>query len=298
MIESVPNISEGCRREVIEQLVEAVSSVDGAWLLDHTADPSHNRSVFTVVGGAAAVQSAVLRLAEVAISSIDLRAHRGVHPRVGAVDVVPFVPLEGSTIDECVAISRSFARAFVDRFAVPVFFYEHSATSPERRRLEQVRRGEFEGLGARMQTGWPPDLGPPSFHPTAGATIVGARMPLIAFNVNLASTDLAVAKAVAGEVRESSGGLPAVKALGLWLAHRGICQVSMNLTDYTVTPVQTAFEAVRAAARARGVEVLESELIGLIPAAALNATSADALLLRDFDESQILERRIAIARAR
>lgn len=293
MIESVPNVSEGRRPEVIDRLVASVSEVDGVWLLDHSADPSHNRSVFTLAGEPTAVQTALLRLSAVAVGSIDLRTHRGVHPRLGALDVVPFIPLEGATLDDCISASRQFARDFADAFGVPVFLYEYSATVPERRRLERIRRGEFEGLATKMlQPGWSPDFGPAAPHPTAGATVVGARMPLIAFNVNLASTDLEVARAVARAVRESSGGLPSVKALGLRLEHLGIVQVSMNLTDFTVTPVQAAFDAVSSAARAYGVDVLESELIGLIPAAALEGTSAAALLLRGFDESQILERRI------
>jgi glutamate formiminotransferase len=293
MIESVPNVSEGRRPEVIDRLVASVSQVDGVWLLDHSADPSHNRSVFTLAGEPAAVRRALMRLSAVAIGSIDLRTHRGVHPRLGAVDVVPFIPLDGATLDDCVSVSRQFAKDFAQTFGVPVFLYEYSATIPERRRLEQIRRGEFEGLTAKMQQpGWLPDFGPSTPHTTAGATVVGARMPLIAFNVNLASSDLDVARAVAKAVRESSGGLPSVKALAVRLEHLGIVQVSMNLTDFTVTPVQVAFDAVRSAARVYGVEVLESELIGLIPAAALQGTSADALLLRRFDESQILERRI------
>jgi glutamate formiminotransferase len=294
MVESVPNVSEGRRPEVIDRLVAAVAQVEGVRLLDHSADPSHNRSVFTLAGSPAAVEQALLRLATVAIETIDLRLHRGVHPRIGALDVVPFIPLEGSTLAECVELSRRFGRTLAETFRLPVFLYEYSSSSPERRRLETIRRGEFEGLAMKMrEPGWAPDFGPDLPHPTAGATVVGARMPLIAFNVNLASTDLAVAKQVAAAVRESSGGLPAVKALGLRLDHRGIVQVSMNLTDFRVTPVQTAFEAVRSAARARGVDVLESELIGLIPAAALEGTSARALQLHAFDESQILERRLA-----
>jgi glutamate formiminotransferase len=234
-----------------------------------------------------------MRLAAVAVRHIDLRQHQGVHPRLGAVDVVPFIPLQGSTMEECIAASRAFAAAFAREYAVPVFLYERSATRPERRRLEHIRRGQFEGLAAKLrQPEWQPDFGPVVSHPTAGATVVGARMPLIAFNVNLDSTDLDVARRVAVAVRESSGGLPCVKALGLWLEHRKVVQVSMNLTDYTVTPVQAAFDAVRNEARARAVDVLESELIGLIPAAALEGTSPEALRLRGFRASQILERRL------
>lgn len=298
MIESVPNVSEGRRPDVLQQLVGSVSTRDGVWLLDYSADPSHNRSVLTLAGEPLAVQAALLRLAAVAVARIDLGQHRGVHPRLGAVDVVPFIPLEGSTLAQCIDLSRSFARAFADRFGIPVYLYEHSAADPGRRRLEHIRRGQFEGLALKMrQPEWQPDFGPDHPHPTAGATVVGARMPLIAFNVNLDSADLTVARQVAAAVRESSGGLPCVKALGLWLEHRNIAQVSMNLTDYSVTPLQEAFDAVRTAARSRGVDLLESELIGLVPAAALHGTSAEALLLRGFDGSQILERRLSIALA-
>ncbi|MGE3955112.1 MAG: glutamate formimidoyltransferase [Vicinamibacterales bacterium] len=294
MIESVPNVSEGHDTTVVSAIADAVRAVPAVLLLDHSSDPSHNRSVFTMAGAAAPLLDALLRLAEAAIARVDLRVHRGVHPRIGAVDVVPLIPLGGSTMAACVDLSHQLARALADRFGLPVYLYEHSASRPTRRRLEVIRRGHFEGLAEKMKRPeWAPDYGPAVPHPTAGATVVGARMPLIAYNVNLDSTDLEVARAVALAVRESSGGLPCVKALGLPLLHRGVAQVSMNLTDFTRTSVQEAFDAVVREAGARGVGVLESELIGLIPEAALVGTSAERLRLTGFTRAQILEERIA-----
>jgi glutamate formiminotransferase len=294
VIESVPNVSEGRRPDVLAGLAEAVQRVPGTLLLDHSADPSHNRSVFTIAGDAGALQTSLLRLVEIAVARIDLRSHQGVHPRLGAVDVVPFVPLGETTMAECIELSRSVGRAIADTFAIPVYLYEESATRPGRRRLEQIRRGQFEGLEQKMaQREWTPDFGPAAPHPTAGATVVGARRPLVAYNVNLDSDDLALARGIAAAVRESSGGLPCVKALGLSLAHRGVVQVSMNLTDITRTPVRAAFEAVRREAQACGVRVLEAELVGLIPAAALKDTTPAEVGLAGFQRSQILEERIA-----
>lgn len=293
MIESVPNVSEGHDTSVVQGLAEAVRS-GGSLLLDYSADPSHHRSVYTMAGDAGPIERSLLQLVRAAVAHVDLRTHRGVHPRIGAVDVVPLIPLTGSTMTDCIELSHQVGRAIADTFGIPVYLYEHSATRPERRRLEQIRRGSFEGLAQKMaHPDWAPDYGPPRPHPSAGATVVGARMPLIAYNVNLDSTDVAVAQAVAAAVRESSGGLPCVKALGLPLLHRNVAQVSMNLTDFSRTSVQTAFDAVEREAASRGVRVLESELIGLIPAAALAGTSAERLKLTGFTRSDILEERIA-----
>ena len=293
MIESVPNVSEGHDASVLTALAEAVRS-GGSLLLDYSADPSHHRSVYTMAGDAGTIERSLLQLVRTAVAHVDLRMHRGVHPRIGAVDVVPLIPLAGSTMAECVGLSHRVGRAIADTFGIPVFLYEQSATRPERQRLEQIRRGNFAGLAQKMtQPGWAPDYGPPAPHPTAGATVVGARMPLVAYNVNLDSTDLAVATAIAAAVRESSGGLPCLKALGLPLLHRNVAQVAMNLTDFSRTTVQAAFDAVEREASARGVRVLESELIGLIPEAALEGTTAERLKLTGFTRSQILEERIA-----
>jgi glutamate formiminotransferase / 5-formyltetrahydrofolate cyclo-ligase len=291
LIECVPNISEGRRNEVIELMAGAVRLAHGVRLLNYSADPSHNRSVFTMVGDRTEIKDAVLALAWHAVHTIDLRAHRGGHPRIGAVDVVPFIPIADVTMEECVDLARDVGRAIAERLKVPVYLYEEAATRPERRRLENIRRGQFEGLAARMQQpAWTPDFGPSMPHPTAGATAVGARQPLIAFNVNLATDRLDVAKRIAAAVRESSGGLPSVKALGLALPHREMVQVSMNLTNYKKTSMQTVFDRVAAEAAKAKVEIVDSELIGLVPEAALAGTTPQRLRLRDFSEERILER--------
>ncbi len=292
LIECVPNVSEGRRPDVVSALAAALERIDGVRLLDHSADPAHNRSVFTIAGEAEAVGLAVLALFETAIPAIDMRTHRGAHPRIGAVDVVPFVPI-GATMAECVALARQTGAAVADRFAVPVFLYEEAASRSTRRNLADIRRGEFEGLAARMTSAdWAPDFGPGQPHPTAGATVIGARAPLIAFNVNLATNQLETARAIATTVRERDGGLPAVKAMGVALPHRGIVQVSMNLTNYEITPMLRAFEAVRREAEARGVSVLESEIVGLVPAAALPPAPGQALRLTGFTDNQVLEKRL------
>lgn len=294
MIEAIPNVSEGQRREVISALESALRRVAGLFVLDVSSDAAHHRSVFTFAGDADAVATASLALVERAIALVDLRTHRGVHPRLGAVDVLPFVPLGGVTLDACVALARRVGAEAAARWRLPVYLYEAAATSVARRRLEDVRRGEFEALAQRMRDpAWAPDFGPSEPHPSAGALIVGARPPLIAFNVNLDSDDLAVARAIARAVRERSGGLPAVKALGLPLADRGVVQVSMNLTDFTRTSPRAAFEAVRREAARLGVDVRESELVGLIPQAALADTTPAALRLSGFRQDQILEERLA-----
>jgi glutamate formiminotransferase len=293
VVECVPNISEARRSQVLDAGTSAVRA-SGATLLDLHSDKDHNRSVFTLAGPTDAVAAAVHALADVAISSIDLRTHYGVHPRIGAIDVVPFVPIEGISMDQCVVLARNFAAELADRHHLPVFLYEAAASAPHRKRLEAIRRGGLAGLAARMaDPAWAPDFGPAQPHPTAGATVVGARMPLIAFNVNLDTDRLEVAKDIARVVRESSGGLPCVKALGLPLAQHRLAQVSMNLTNFQVTSMRAVFEAVRREAVARGADVLDSEIVGLVPAAALTDTDARDLRVRGYDGSQILERRLA-----
>jgi glutamate formiminotransferase len=296
LIECVPNVSEGRRADVVTALAEAVSRVDGVRLLDRSSDPAHNRSVLTFAGGAVAVQQAVMALFETALAVIDLRRHTGAHPRLGAVDVVPFVPLGGATMKQCVALARETGAAVAARFHLPVFLYEEAASTPARRNLADIRRGEFEGLAAKLASpGWTPDYGPSEPHPTAGATVIGARAPLIAFNVNLATDQLAIAASVAAAVRFSSGGLPFVKALGVALPHRGIVQVSMNLTNFEHTPMLRAFEAVRTEAERRGTTILESEIVGLVPEAALPTNPERSLQLAGFSDNQVLERRLTEA---
>jgi glutamate formiminotransferase len=293
LVESVPNISEGRRLDVVDALAHAIRSSPGARLLDYSADAAHNRSVFTFAGTPQAVERAVLALFETAVAAIDLREHRGEHPRLGAVDVVPFIPLDGATMADAVALARRVGAAVAERFRMPVFLYEAAAATPQRANLENVRRGQFEGLAARLRSpDWAPDFGPAEPHATAGATIVGARRALVAYNINLNTSKLEVAKRIAAAVRESSGGLQAVKAMGVTLADRGLVQVSINLTDYTQTPIQRVFDAVAREAERLGVEIAESQLVGLIPKAALAGTTPEHLRLKNFREDRILENRL------
>ena len=293
LIECVPNVSEGRREHVVNALVQTIRRVPAVRLLDHSSDSSHSRSVLTLAGEPAPLKEAVLSLFEVAIAAIDVRAHSGGHPRLGAVDVVPFIPLEGATMDECVTLAQETGAEVARRFQVPVYLYEEASTNPARKSLEDIRRGEFEGLAAKMQSpGWAPDYGPRGPHPSAGASVVGARMPLIAYNINLATNRLEVAQRIAAAIRYSSGGFRYVKAMGIALEDRGIVQVSMNLTNYEQTPIVTVFEAVKQEAARYGVNVIESEIIGLVPAAALVGTSTHALQLASFTPNQILEIRL------
>jgi len=293
IIECVPNISEGRRTTVVEEIVEALRRVPGVRLLDWSSDTSHNRSVITLAGDAVALTAAVLVLFEKAIAAIDLRTHTGEHPRMGAVDVVPFVPIEGVTMEDCIALAKDTARVVAERFNVPVYLYEEASSHPLRKNLEDIRRGEFEGLAAKMTSdGWTPDFGPSTPHPTAGASVIGARMPLIAYNINLNTDRLDVAKKIAAAVRFSSGGFRYVKAMGVTLAERNIVQVSMNLTNYEKTPVLRVFEAVQREAAKHGVNVLESEIVGLVPAAALLDVAISTLQLTQFRRDQVLETRL------
>lgn len=292
IVECVPNFSEGRRRDVIEEIAAAVAATPGARLLDVQADKSHNRCVVSLVGDLDAVQAAALAAAAVAVRSIDMNTHRGEHPRMGAVDVIPLVPISGVSMEECVAAARTLGTRLWETLRVPVFFYAEAATTPQRRRLPDIRKGEFEGLADKLKdAAWAPDVGDPVPHPTAGATVVGARRPLLAYNINLTTDDVKVAREIAKAVRESSGGLVAVQAMGV-KSDAGQAQVSMNLVDYTTTPVHRAFEAVRAEAAQRGVDIAESEVVGLIPLDALTDAARYYLRLRDFERGQILEARL------
>lgn len=293
IIEAVPNISEGRRADVLDALADAVTQVPNVSLLDLSADPSHNRCVLTLVGEADQLLEALLGVYEVAVRRIDLRTHRGVHPRIGAIDVVPFVPVYDGPMSDCVELAGRLGRAVAQRFAVPVFLYGDAATRPERRALEAIRRGQFEGLAEKMTTDtWRPDFGPPAPHLSAGASAIGARGPLVAFNVNLKTDDLGAAKAIARAIRERDGGLAGVKALGVRLEHRGLVQVSVNLTDHVTTPLHHLFGAVEREAIQRGIEIVESEVVGLVPMAAVVTAAADALRLTRFSQSQVLETRL------
>jgi glutamate formiminotransferase len=293
VIECVPNFSEGRRPEVIEAIVAAIQSA-GVTLLSVAPDTDHNRTVVTFVGNPEQVAQAAFRGAEVAARLIDLNHHKGNHPRMGAVDVIPFVPISGCDMKDCVALARQVGEAIGTQLGIPVFLYEEAATRPDRKNLADVRRGEFEGLREKIGTDPDkmPDFGPNRIHPTAGCVAVGARMPLIAFNVNLGTSDLEIAKKIAKAVRGSSGGLVNVKALGIPLAERNQVQVSMNMVNYKETPLHRAFELIRIEAERYGVPVVGSEIVGLVPLDALVGVARHYLRLEGFKADQVLEKRL------
>ena len=295
-VECVPNFSEGRNRAVISGIRRAILSAGEVLLLDQTMDADHNRSVFTLAGPPEAVVQSVLRAAAAAVEAIDLREHHGVHPRIGALDVVPLVPLEGITAEQCVAVARRLGRRIWDQLKVPVYYYGDAAAVEKRRRLENIRRGGFEGLLKCLpdEQERRPDVGGPGLHPAAGACAIGVRKFLIAYNIELATPDASIAKRIAAEIRESSGGLAGVKALGLELSSRNTSQVSMNLTDSESAPPHRVFKAVRDRARELGVSIAGTELIGLIPRAALEGVPAG--FAATFRPDQILENRIDMVR--
>jgi glutamate formiminotransferase / 5-formyltetrahydrofolate cyclo-ligase len=315
LVESVPNVSEGRRLDVVERLANAITSVEGVHLLDRTSDASHNRSVFTIAGAAGPVCVALDRLVAAALHHIDMATHSGEHPRIGAVDVIPFVPLGDTTMPEAIALARDFGRGIAEAHALPVYLYAQAAQRPDRIKLADVRRGQYEGLKAEIgQRGREPDFGPARMHPSGGAVAVGARPFLIAYNINLESSDVELAKRIARRVRESGGGLPKVQANGFFIEELDRAQVSMNLLDFNVTPLWRVWETVRAEAAEDGVELHESELIGLAPVAAFLAiadhlevppvarleerlaAAAAFVRLRDFHPLQALELRLEAAR--
>jgi glutamate formiminotransferase len=316
LIESVPNVSEGRRLDVVERLALAMSSVRGVHLLDRTSDASHNRSVFTLAGPAGPVGDALEELVGAAIRDIDMDEHWGEHPRIGAVDVIPFVPLGDTTLDEATELARAFGARIAERFDLPVYLYAAAARRGDRIKLADVRRGQYEGLKVEIgQNGREPDFGPSRMHPSAGAVAVGARPFLIAYNINLESPDVELAKRIARRVRESGGGLPKLQANGFFIEELGRAQVSMNVLDFRITPLWRVWETVRAEAAEDGIELFESELIGLAPVAAFTdvadhletppdlpieerlAAAAAFLKLRDFSPLQALELRLEAARA-
>jgi glutamate formiminotransferase len=322
LVESVPNVSEGRRLDVVDRMADAITAVDGVSLLDRTSDASHNRSVFTMAGEHGPVTAALENLIERAVHDIDMDVHEGEHPRIGAVDVIPFIPLGDTTIDACIDLARTFGQRIAARFDIPVYLYARAATRPEREKLADVRRGQYEGLRAEIgQRGREPDFGPARLHPSAGAVAVGARPFLIAYNINLDTTDVELARRIARRVRESGGGLPRLQANGFEVreperGHPLRAQVSMNLLDYTVTPLWLVWDSVRDLAAEDGVELAESELIGLAPLASFldvaDRAGADPtapverrlraaakyLRLRDFSLTQALELRLDEARGR
>jgi len=292
LVECVPNFSEGRDKSKVDAIVDAMK-MDGVYLLDREMDSDHNRCVITLVGSSEAIQEAAIRGVGKASELIDLTKHQGAHPRMGAADVVPFIPIEGVTIEDCVTMARHVGAEINKRFQIPVYLYEAAAASPERQNLENIRRGQFEGIRDDIQTnpGRKPDFGEPRVHPTAGATVVGARKALIAYNVFLNTTDVDIAKKIAKAVRFSTGGLRFVKGAGFLV--RGMAQVSMNLTDFEQTPVHRVFEFVKREAARYGVVPVSSEIVGLIPKKALEQAAEWFLQVENFDSSLILENRLA-----
>ena len=270
IIECVPNFSEGRDKQIVEKIADAFSAKDNVKLLDYSSDADHNRSVITVAGEPEALKEAVIEAVGIAVELINLTKHSGQHPRMGAVDVIPFIPIKNVTMDEAITLSKEVGEAIGEKYNLPVFLYEKSATQQHRENLANVRKGEFEGLKEKMLSPeWKPDFGPLQPHPTAGAVAVGARMPLVAYNVNLNTSDLEIATAIAKKVRHIGGGLRFCKAMGVELEDKGITQVSMNLTDYTKTSIYRAHEMVRMEAKRYGVTVAGGEVIGLVPLEAL-----------------------------
>lgn len=288
IVECIPNFSEGRRPEVIDRIAGAFRSVAGCKLLNYSSDGDHNRSVFTILGPVDAVREGVLKAVEVAKDLINMEEHKGEHPRIGATDVIPFVPIAHCTMEDCIRLAGEVGGEIAKRYEIPVYLYEEAARVPERRDLAHIRKGEYEGLKVDI-TKRPPDIGEARMHPTAGATVVGARKPLIAYNINLSTSEVSVAKGIAKRLRARTGGLAYVKALGLMIKEKNLAQVSMNLTDYTKSAMYTVFEMVKMEARRFGVTVVGSEIIGLLPMDALLEVAGYYLQLEGFEKSQVLE---------
>jgi len=290
IIETVPNFSEGRDEALINKIADCFKNVTDVKLLDVKPDKDHNRTVVTAIGDPDPLKECVYKAFEVAVKNIDLTKHKGGHPRMGAVDVVPFTPVRNSDMKECVELAKEVAKHVAEKFSVPIFLYEAAASSAERQNLANIRKGEFEGFGEKIKDPkWKPDFGPAVLHPTAGATVIGAREFLIAFNINLATNDVKIADKIARAVRGSSGGLVNVKAMGIELSGRGIVQVSMNMVNHKKTPLFRAFEMVRSEAERYGVSVIGSEIIGLTPMEALISCADHFLKIENFDMKQVIE---------
>ena len=293
IMECVPNFSEGRDLEKVEKIVGAFRGKAGVKLLDYTSDKDHNRSVVTVIGSPEALRDAVVESIGAAVSMIDMTKHEGQHPRMGAVDVVPFIPIRGCTVEDADRIAKETAKTAAEKFRQPFFLYEYSASSPHRQNLADIRKGQFEGMAEKMKDPlWKPDFGPVSIHPTGGVTAIGARPPLIAFNINLDTPSLEVASKIADNIRHMGGGLRYCKAMGVMLDERNIAQVSINMTDYTKTAVYRIFEMAKMEARRYGVNILGSEVVGLIPMQALIDCAEYYLQLEGFSTDQVLESRL------
>jgi len=294
IVECIPNFSEGKNQEVIDKIVGEINGVKGVKLLDVESDADHNRSVVTFIGEPEAVAEAAFLATKKASELIDLNKHRGEHPRIGATDVIPFVPISNVTMEECIGLARKVGKRIADELDIPVYMYEEAALRPECINLADIRKGEYEGLKEEIEKTpcRKPDFGPSKLHKNAGATVVGAREPLVAFNVNLGTSDIEIAKSIAKKVRFSSGGLKCVKAKGFEIKKRGIVQVSMNLTNYKETPVFRAYEMVKTEAEKHGVQVIGCEIIGLVPLDAMINVADFYLKLENFKKDQILETRL------
>jgi glutamate formiminotransferase len=291
IVECVPNFSEGRRQEVIEAIADTIRAVEGVRLLDYSSDQNHNRSVFTFIGNPESVKEAAFLSCKKAAELIDMTKHKGEHPRMGATDVIPFVPIKDISVAECVELSRELGSEIAKKLSIPVFLYEESATRPERRNLANIRKGQFEGMAEKIKDpNWAPDFGKPEIHPTAGVVAVGARMPLIAYNINLGTSDIKIADKIARLIRERDGGLKNVRAIGVMLEDRNIAQVSINMVNYEKTALYRAFEMVKMEAKRYGVNIIGSEIVGLTPMKALIDVAEYYLQLENFDfNKQILE---------
>ena len=293
LVESVPNFSEGRRENVVRAIVAEAEKYEGIWVLDWSMDADHNRSVVTLIGTPDKIVDALFDMVKKASELIDLRHHEGEHPRMGATDVVPFVPVMNVTMEECIELSKKLGKRIGEELKIPVYLYERSATKPERENLANIRKGEFEGFFEKIKDpNWKPDFGPDEVHPTAGVVAVGAREYLIAYNVNLATNDLSVAKKIAKAVRHISGGFRYVKAIGLELKEKGVVQVSMNLTNYKKSPIFRVFETIKREAARYGVNVLESEIIGMVPLQAVLDSFMWYLQVNDFDINRVIEQKV------
>lgn len=293
VVQCVPNISEGRRLDVVEKILDQIRQTEGVQLLDYSSDHDHNRTVITYVGDLAAVKEASFRLTREAVKLINMEEHQGAHPRIGAVDVIPLIPIDGVTMQECVQATRELGQRINVELKVPIYLYGEAATTLERKNLSNIRKGQYEGLKEAIHKNERhPDFGEPKLHPSAGATVVGARLPLIAFNVNLATNNREIADRIARAVRESSGGFKHVKGMGVVLEERGQVQVSMNLENYLTTPIYRVLETIRREAARDGVAIVGTEIVGLVPQQAMLDVAAWYLQLEAFDSQQVLENRL------